>query len=74
MEREASTTAEAVVERLLSSLIRYYALPLAIVSDRGPQFVGYVWKRICELLKITRRLSQPINPRLTAQRNELTKW
>ena len=58
----ASITAEAVAERLLNYFIRYHGLPLAIVSDRGPQFVGHVWKRICELLKITQRLSTAYYP------------
>jgi hypothetical protein len=35
-EAMTSTITEAVAERLLSSFIRYYGLPLAIVSDRGP--------------------------------------
>jgi hypothetical protein len=61
-EAMASTTAEAVAERLLRCLIRHHGLPSAIVSDRGPQFVGHVWKRICELLKITRRLSTAYHP------------
>ena len=56
------TTTEAVAERLLSGFIRHYGLPSAIVSDRGPQFVGYMWKRICELLRITRRLSTAYHP------------
>ncbi len=51
----ASITAEAVAGRLLNSFIVITALLLAIVSDRGPQFVGHIWKRICDLLKITRR-------------------
>jgi hypothetical protein len=33
-----------------------------MVSDRGPQFVSHVWKRICELLRITRRLSTAFHP------------
>jgi hypothetical protein len=61
-EAMTSTTAEAVAERLLNSFIRHHGLPLAIVSDRGPKFVGQVWKRICELLKITRRLSTAYHP------------
>ena len=52
-EAITSTITEAVAKRLLSSLVRYYSLPSVIVSDRGPQFVGYIWKRIYELLKIT---------------------
>jgi hypothetical protein len=31
-----SIVTEAVAERLLSSFVCYYSLPLAIVSDRGP--------------------------------------
>jgi len=61
-EAMTSTTTEAVAERLLSSFVRHHGLPSAIVSDRGPQFVGHVWKRICELLKITRRLSTAYHP------------
>ena len=37
-------------------------LPQAIVSDRGSQFVGLLWKRICQLLSITRRLSTAYYP------------
>jgi hypothetical protein len=32
------------------------------VSDRGSQFVGLLWKRICQLLSITRRLSTAYHP------------
>ena len=35
LEVMASITAEAVAKRLLHYFIRYYGLPLAIVSDRG---------------------------------------
>lgn len=35
-EAIVSTTSEAVVDRLLYYLIRYYGIPTAIVSDRGP--------------------------------------
>ena len=34
-----------------------HALPLAVVSDRGRQFVGMLWTRVCTLLGIKRRLS-----------------
>ena len=61
-EAMASTTAETVAKRLLSSFVRHHGLPSAIVSDRGPQFVSHIWKRICELLNITRRLSTAFHP------------
>lgn len=58
----ASTTVNAVADRLLRCLIRHHGLPRAIVSDRGPQFVSYMWTRICSLLRITRRLSTANHP------------
>ena len=44
---------EVVAECLFDCLIRHHEIPLAIVSDRGPQFVSHMWKRICKLLRIT---------------------
>jgi hypothetical protein len=41
---------------------RHY-LPRAIVSDRGTQFVSLLWARICQLLKIVRRLSTVYHPK-----------
>lgn len=61
-EAMASTTSEAVADRLLHCLIRYHGIPTAIVSDRGPQFVSHMWARVCKLLKITRRLSTANHP------------
>jgi transposase InsO family protein len=70
----ASNITEAVAERLMVSLIRHNDLPRAIVSDRGPQFVSLMWKRICELLRITRRLSTAYHPETdgaTERRNQV---
>ena len=61
-EAMASTTAKDVANRMLYCLVRHHGLPRAIVSDRGTQFVSHVWKRICELLKVTRRLSTAYHP------------
>jgi transposase InsO family protein/predicted aspartyl protease len=58
----ASTTSEAVADALLDCLIRHHGPPKRIVSDRGPQFVGHLWKRICTLLKIERQLSTAFHP------------
>ena len=46
-------------------LRRYYPhhfLPRAIVSDRGTQFTSAFWKRVCDILKIKRRLSTAFSP------------
>jgi transposase InsO family protein len=55
-------TVEAVVDSLMECLIQHHGPPSAIVSDRGPQFVSLMWKRICSLMKITRRLSTAFHP------------
>ena len=41
---------------------RQHGFPKAIVSDRGVQFVSTLWKRICQLLGIQRRLSTAFSP------------
>jgi hypothetical protein len=61
-EPMTGTTSSDTAEALLWCLIRHHGLPRAIVSDRGPQFVSHVWKRICELLNIKRRLSSAFHP------------
>jgi transposase InsO family protein len=53
---------EAVVASLMECLIQHHGPPSAIVSDRGPQFVSLMWKRICSLMRITRRLSTAFHP------------
>lgn len=55
-------TAELVADWFVSVYYRAHYLPSAIVSDRGTQFVGTLWRRACQLLKITRRLSTAWNP------------
>ena len=61
-EPMTGTTSEETAKALLWCLIRHHGLPRAIVSDRGTQFVGYMWKRTCELLGVQRRLSTAFHP------------
>lgn len=56
------TTAERVAEVFLTHFYMYHGLPLAITSDRGPQFVSGFWEIICEKLSIRRRLSTAFHP------------
>jgi hypothetical protein len=53
-------------ETLAKWFVRYYYphhwIPNAIVSDRGGQFVGALWGRICMKLGIKRRLSTAFSP------------
>lgn len=62
--------AETVTKWFIKNYLPHHYLPNAIVSDRGPQFTGALWKRICELLKIQRRLQLHFHPKPTAQQNE----
>jgi transposase InsO family protein len=53
---------DTVVEVFFKEVYRHHGLPGAIVSDRGKAFVNRFWKRICQLLGITRRLSTAYHP------------
>jgi hypothetical protein len=54
--------AKDVARVFLRTFYRQHGLPAAIVSDRGTQFVSALWKRVCQLLKIVRRLSTAYHP------------
>jgi hypothetical protein len=55
-------TAEYVAEKFVRCFYRHHGPPDTIVSDRGPQFTGILWTRVCKLLSITRRLSTAFHP------------
>lgn len=55
-------TAEAVATRFIKCFVRHHGWPFAIVSDRGPQFVGDMWTRVTRLMKVTRRVSTAFHP------------
>jgi hypothetical protein len=55
-------TAEAVAERFIRCFYRHHGFPRAIVSDRGVQFVGDMWTRVCRLLRVVRRISTAFHP------------
>jgi hypothetical protein len=58
----ARIDADTVAEHFLWVFVPYHGIPTAIVSDRGTNFVGHFWKRLCQLLRITRRLSTAYHP------------
>ena len=57
-----SMTAEATADVFLRAVYRHHGLPNDIVTDRGTQWANAFWKRICDQLKITRRLSTSFHP------------
>jgi transposase InsO family protein len=56
------TKTETVVQAFIRYVVAYHWLPDAITSDRGSQFVSLLWERLCEILKIKRRLSTAFHP------------
>ena len=54
--------ADTVAQRFMHCFYRHHGLPSAITSDRGSQFVGHLWRRICQLSGITQRLSSSYHP------------
>jgi hypothetical protein len=62
LETMRTTEAKDVARVFLRTFYRQHGLPAAIVSDRGSQFVSTLWKRICQLLGIVRRLSTAYHP------------
>jgi hypothetical protein len=54
--------AETVAKWFIRRYYPHHFLPFAIVSDRGTQFTGALWTRICKLLRIKRRLSTAFSP------------
>lgn len=54
--------AETVAKWFIRRYYPHHFLPFAIVSDRGKQFTGALWTRICTVLQIKRRLSTAFSP------------
>jgi hypothetical protein len=54
--------AETVAKWFIRRYYPYHFLPFAIVSDRGSQFTSALWTRICQMLRIKRRLSTAFSP------------
>lgn len=55
-------TADAMANVFLTEFYRRHGLPESIVSDRGSAFISKMWKRVCQLLNIKRRLSTAWHP------------
>jgi hypothetical protein len=58
----STVTSEGFAKLFITSYYGSHGLPRALVSDRGPQFIGQAWKTVCTLLRIERRLSTAFHP------------
>ena len=55
-------TTETVANEFLWVFYRHHGPPQWIVSDRGTQWVNGFWERVCELIRIERKLSTAYHP------------
>lgn len=62
-----SIEVEAVVQAFVDWVWREEGYPVTIVSDRGTQFVAYFWKRLCERIGTTPKLSTAFHPETDGQ-------
>jgi hypothetical protein len=73
-EPVSDLSAKGTAELFIKLFYRHHGLPSAITSDRGSQWVNAFWKRVCQLLKIDRRLSTAYHPETdgsTEQKNQV---
>ena len=57
LEAMDTMTAELCAKAFLNCFYRFHGFPKAITSDRGSNWVGYFWKRLCKQTGIEQRLS-----------------
>jgi hypothetical protein len=76
LEPVSNMSAEGTAYTFIKRFYRLHGLPSAITSDRGTQWVNAFWKRVCQLLKIDRRLSTAYHPETdgsTEQKNQVVE-
>ncbi|CCE31587.1 uncharacterized protein CPUR_05440 [Claviceps purpurea 20.1] len=61
---EAMTTmdAEACARVFVNSHWRFHGFPAALTSDRGSNWTGRFWRRLCQLVGVEQRLSTAFHP------------
>ena len=59
--------AKDLADLFLQWVFRLHGLPETIVSDRGTQFASHFWGRLCERLRIGRRMSTAFHPQTDGQ-------
>ena len=59
---KADTSAEAVANAFVDSVVRRFGVPLSIVSDRDHRFTSHFWRHLWKNLKISLRMSSAYHP------------
>ncbi|KAI0993224.1 hypothetical protein K3495_g14960 [Podosphaera aphanis] len=62
LEAMTSMNAEDCAERFMQCHYRFHGFPNALTSDRGSNWVGDFWTRLCQLAGIKQRLSTAYHP------------
>ena len=65
--------AETIAEIFIRRFYRQHSLPAVIICDRNRQFVNILWKMICQIFGIQRKLPQFTTHKLMGWRNEWIK-
>ena len=64
---QSTCTAQDLAAIYIKHIFRLHGLPKTIISDRGPQFVSAFWTKLCQRLKIDKRLSTAFHPQTDGQ-------
>ncbi|KAI0992066.1 hypothetical protein K3495_g16120, partial [Podosphaera aphanis] len=62
LEAMETMEAEACAERFILCHWRYHGFPTSLTSDRGSNWVGRFWRRLCHLVGIKKHLSTAFHP------------
>jgi predicted metal-dependent hydrolase len=64
---ENETSAEKTAKLLINHVWKLHELSSIIISDRESQFISFVWKTICQILKIDVKLSTAFHSKIDDQ-------
>ena len=69
-----SLETEELAEAFELNVWKLHGYPEGIVSDRGRQFVSHFWKRLCQRLGVTTKLSTAHHPETDGQSEVTNAW
>ena len=55
-------TAATVTQVLLERVVGYFGTPQALLSDNGPEFVGHLWTKLLQQLRVKAVKTSPYHP------------
>jgi transposase InsO family protein len=64
---QKTATATELADLFVEHIVRFFGLPIGIVSDRGSLFTSQFWADLCFVAKVKRRLSTAFHPQTDGQ-------